>query len=391
MKILALAATNNKKSINKKLLKYAVSLFTGKHEIKIIDLNDYEMPLFSPERASKELPKPAQKFAELTQWADFVMISFAEYNGSYTPVFKNLLDWASITKQEYWGGKDLFLMATSPGGRGAQNVLNEAKDFFPFMGANIVGTFSLPQFEQFFQNEHITNEKFDIQLKHQIRAIENPVQHKADWVEKLLESLNSVWIVLGYGLFLFISINGLLGGRWFEISSHNIFWIIAMFAATFTLTIRPIYDLLPKSKRIESMLKWRKGIGLISSGIVVGFWISRNIDLDNPAWIINYFSYAKWSPSLENILERITEITAWILFLISNKWLSVHLNTLWKHLQKLAYVYFLSAALLLTAVHQKPYGAMCLLFFFIVYQLWIYERLNRDLKSTSANRHSQAS
>ena len=392
MKILALAATNHKQSINRQLVDYTTSLFTGKHAIKTIDLNDYEMPLFSPERLEKNgLPTPAQKFTELTEWADLVIISFAEYNGSYTPVFKNLLDWVSTTKQRYWEHKDLLLMATSPGGRGAQSVLGQAITYFPFMGANIEGTFSLPYFQQNFRDGKIVNEKLDTQLKHQIRAIENPVPHQADWLERTLESLSPAWVWLGYILFGIVSLNGLLGSPWFAGSANNIFWQIAMFAATFTLIIRPLYDLWPQSKHLESMLKWRKGVGLVSSGIVVGFWISRNIDPTDIGVLWEYFSADKWSFSIENLLERTSEITALILFLISNKWLVLHANRLWRQLQKLAYVYFLSAALLLTIVHQKPYGAFCLVLFFFVYQLWIYARLMDNTKSTSTTRKSQAS
>lgn len=392
MNILALAATNHKNSINKQLIDYTTGLFTGNHQIKTIDLNDYEMPLFSPERLAKNgLPKQAQDFVELTSWAQVVIISFAEYNGSYTPVFKNLLDWVSTTKQYYWEGKDLFLMATSPGGRGAQNVLGQASKFFPFMGANVVSTFSLPYFEQNFQDQQITDTKLDTQLRHQVRAIESPVPHQEDALEKFLNFLSPIWVWLGYGLFAFIALNGLLGGKWFPITADNIFWKITMFAATFTLIIRPLYDLWPRSKHLESMLKWRKGVGLISSGIVVGFLISRNIDLGNLESVVHYFSPEKWNVSLENILERTTEITALILFLISNKWLVIHANRVWKALQKLAYVYVLSAAFLLTVIHQKTYGAICLVLFFVVYQIWIYAQLNRDIKSTSSSRHSQAS
>ena len=42
-------------------------------------------------------------------------------------------------------------MATSPGGRGGQSVLEMAKDRFPRHNANIVATFILPSFNDNFQ------------------------------------------------------------------------------------------------------------------------------------------------------------------------------------------------------------------------------------------------
>jgi chromate reductase len=49
MKVIAFAATNHSKSINKQLVEYAASLLT-KVEVEIIDLNDYELPLYGQDK-----------------------------------------------------------------------------------------------------------------------------------------------------------------------------------------------------------------------------------------------------------------------------------------------------------------------------------------------------
>lgn len=61
----------------------------------------------------------------------------------------------------------MLLMATSPGGRGGASVLQSAKAYFPFMGASITDTFSLPSFYDNFSNEVIIDEnlKADIHSK----------------------------------------------------------------------------------------------------------------------------------------------------------------------------------------------------------------------------------
>jgi len=51
MKLLAFAGSSSKHSINKQLATYAASLFTNV-ETEILDLNDYELPLFSVDRES---------------------------------------------------------------------------------------------------------------------------------------------------------------------------------------------------------------------------------------------------------------------------------------------------------------------------------------------------
>ena len=51
MKLLAFAATNSSQSINKALVTYASQLIEA--DTTILDLNDYEMPIYSSDRESK--------------------------------------------------------------------------------------------------------------------------------------------------------------------------------------------------------------------------------------------------------------------------------------------------------------------------------------------------
>jgi len=74
MKILAFAASNSRHSINKKLVTYATSLVNDA-KAEIIDLNDYEIPLFSEDR-EKTIGQPelAIKFLSKISDADAVVI-----------------------------------------------------------------------------------------------------------------------------------------------------------------------------------------------------------------------------------------------------------------------------------------------------------------------------
>lgn len=150
MNILAFGASSSKNSINKKLAIYATTFFNNA-DIQIVDLNDFEMPIFSIDNEIENgLPSLAIKFVEHIRAADLIIISFAEHNGSYTTAFKNIFDWTSRVNGKVFQDKKVLLMATSPGPRGGISVLEAAKTRLPFHGANIVGTFSLPEFDKNF-------------------------------------------------------------------------------------------------------------------------------------------------------------------------------------------------------------------------------------------------
>ena len=95
MKILAIGATNSTESINKQLATYTAGLVTGA-EVETLDLNDFEMPIYSEQREKNQgIPELAHRFFNKISESDAVVISFAEYNGTYTAAFKNIFDWVS--------------------------------------------------------------------------------------------------------------------------------------------------------------------------------------------------------------------------------------------------------------------------------------------------------
>lgn len=169
MKVLAFAASNSKQSINKKLVTYA-SQFLTDAEIEILDLNDYEIPLFSVDREKEfgELPELAVKFFNKIGQSDALLISYAEHNGSYTAAYKNLFDWTSRINQKVFQGKPMVLLATSPGPGGARNVLATAKNSAPFFGGEVKADLSIPSFNKVF--DYGTNKFIDLTIEDKLKA-----------------------------------------------------------------------------------------------------------------------------------------------------------------------------------------------------------------------------
>ena len=173
MKILAFAGSNSTVSINKKLVTFASTFFSD-DEVEILDLNDFEMPIYKREiELARGTPQKALDFAAKIDECDLILLSTPENNGNFPAVFKNLMDWISRIKgRKIFGGKPMFLMATSDGGRGGASVLEIAEKRFPFDGAEVLEIFSLPKFSEYFDAEKgIVNEEKLEEFKEKVQKV----------------------------------------------------------------------------------------------------------------------------------------------------------------------------------------------------------------------------
>jgi NAD(P)H-dependent FMN reductase len=167
MKIIAFAGSNSSKSINKMLATYAASLFENAN-VEVLDLKDYQSPLFGIDIENEigEVDE-AKLFLQKLKLADIFVISLAENNGNYSAAFKNIIDWCSRIERGFFHNKPMLLLATSPGKGGGKDVLEIAKSNLTRFDANIKAMFSLPSFEENFDEEKniISNLELDRQLK----------------------------------------------------------------------------------------------------------------------------------------------------------------------------------------------------------------------------------
>ena len=170
--VLVFAGSNSNKSINKKLAIYA-STFIKNLKIKILDLNDFELPIYSEQHQTDfGIPENAIEFLSNIKASEGIILSLAEHNGAYTAAFKNLFDWMSVKDGKLWSDIPMLLLATSPGTRGGKSVLEIAKSRFPYMGGNIIDTFSLPLFSDNFKENKIINSDLNEVLKLKVKFLE---------------------------------------------------------------------------------------------------------------------------------------------------------------------------------------------------------------------------
>jgi NAD(P)H-dependent FMN reductase len=158
-------------AVGKRILELA-----GKEgNIQSLDLNKYDLPLYTVEREAQiGLPEPAKWFVEDLAQADLIVVSLAEYNGSYTAGFKNLFDWASRVELKFFQNKPVVVTSTAPGPRGGLTVLQTAAERFPRHGASqvVVGP-ALPGFKTNFDlaTGRLTSDEWQLALDQSLQPL----------------------------------------------------------------------------------------------------------------------------------------------------------------------------------------------------------------------------
>ncbi len=102
IKVLAFAGSSRQESFNKKLVRIAAAGAEGAGaRVTVIDLADYPMSLFNQDlEAGEGMPEAARAFKQLLIEHDGFLIASPEYNGAFSPLLKNALDWASRAEAE---------------------------------------------------------------------------------------------------------------------------------------------------------------------------------------------------------------------------------------------------------------------------------------------------
>ncbi len=170
MNILAFAASNSSKSINKQLVTYASTVFCedihSSAAAEFLDLNDYEMPIYSSDREETDgIPDKARQFREKMGGADALLISFAEHNGTYCAAYKNLFDWLSRIDMKVYQGKPAIVLSASPGKGGGARVLQVVTTSASVFGMQLKGSLAIAHFYDVFDQGHLVDSALNDKLR----------------------------------------------------------------------------------------------------------------------------------------------------------------------------------------------------------------------------------
>jgi NAD(P)H-dependent FMN reductase len=101
---------------------------------EIVDLLEYDLPLLE-ERLKYliEPPDAVVRFAEKVRSADAVVVISPEYNGGYSAVVKNAIDYL----KEDWSGKPIGIVVVSAGPHGGKSCMDQLKQVFARLGSTV--------------------------------------------------------------------------------------------------------------------------------------------------------------------------------------------------------------------------------------------------------------
>jgi NAD(P)H-dependent FMN reductase len=152
-RILAFAGSARRDSLNCKFLAVAVAAARAAGaEVTLVDLNEYELPLYHGDlEDASGMPANATKLIALIAKHDGLLIASPEYNGAFTPLLKNTIDWCTRSDDDVFGSKVVAVISASPGPFGGVRSLVMAQQLLLKLGCHIVaGQTALPNASKAF-------------------------------------------------------------------------------------------------------------------------------------------------------------------------------------------------------------------------------------------------
>jgi len=96
MKILVFAGSTRQQSFNRRLARTAASMASAAGaQATLLELGDLDIPLYNADLEARGTPPDVLRLKRLLHAHPAWIICSPEYNGSYTALLKNTIDWAS--------------------------------------------------------------------------------------------------------------------------------------------------------------------------------------------------------------------------------------------------------------------------------------------------------
>jgi chromate reductase, NAD(P)H dehydrogenase (quinone) len=127
-KLLIFAGSTRQNSFNRKLAHVAADMARASSaEVTLLELGDLDIPMYNADLEAQATPPDVMKLKQILFEHPAWIICSPEYNGSYTALLKNTIDWATspVKSDPAWidgfksfTGKVVGMLSASPGALG---------------------------------------------------------------------------------------------------------------------------------------------------------------------------------------------------------------------------------------------------------------------------------
>ena len=132
--LLIFAGSTRQQSFNRKLAHAAAAIARDAGaSVTLMELSDFDIPLYNADLEAQGTPADVIRLKEILWQHPAWVICSPEYNGSYTGLLKNTIDWVSSPVKDHaeWSsglkpftGKVVGLLSASPGAMGGLRSLS---------------------------------------------------------------------------------------------------------------------------------------------------------------------------------------------------------------------------------------------------------------------------
>lgn len=149
-RILAFCGSLREGSYNQALLHLATALATGPDvELTTLTLAHFPAPLYNANiQNTSGIPIPIHQLRTRIAAADALLIATPEYNGGYTPLIKNTIDWLSRLDRNVFAPHLIGLLTASPGGHAGSTNRAQLTSVLTKMRATMHESFGLPKMRE---------------------------------------------------------------------------------------------------------------------------------------------------------------------------------------------------------------------------------------------------
>ena len=173
IKIAAFSGSLRADSFNRKLVTRAAQVVRDAGaEVELLDLRDYDAPLFNEDlEAAEGMPESVKAFKAVVAGCHGLLISTPEYNHSISSALKNIIDWGSRANSAddpapCFPGTTAAVMSCSPGGLGGIRCLDHLRAILHNTGIRVIHEqYAMPgAHKAFAEDGSLIDERIDGQV-----------------------------------------------------------------------------------------------------------------------------------------------------------------------------------------------------------------------------------